>query len=282
MSTRRLVYLSPQIAGFDFGLQYAPNTSNGNGIGGCNLALNGSITGSGTGTGLGCTIANSGCPSLSSGPGIQDGARAINQTAIGVRYQGAFGGLGLLAYGVFMISQAADYTGLKTPAVLGTTTTPGSKFNGTYNDLEHRQRRRCGDLCWVHRRWQHHRWQDERPVGPATVGRRTNAGFPGRCEIRERTVDRGHRRRGVLGAGHGPALPASPSGRRAPSTPAWATLWRLASRCLPSISGWTRRRAATTSSPGRLVRGLLASRTAPSSTTTSRRQGFLVGNVVNF
>ena len=25
----KLVYLSPQIAGFDFGLQYAPNTSNG-------------------------------------------------------------------------------------------------------------------------------------------------------------------------------------------------------------------------------------------------------------
>ena len=72
---------------------------------------------------------------LSSGPGIQDGARALNQTAIGVRYQGAFGGLGLLAYGVYMISQAADYTGLKTPAVLGTTTTPGSKFNGTYNGL---------------------------------------------------------------------------------------------------------------------------------------------------
>ena len=41
----------------------------------------------------------------------------------------------MLAYGVFEGSQHADYTGLKTPAVLGTTTTPGSKFNGTYNDL---------------------------------------------------------------------------------------------------------------------------------------------------
>jgi hypothetical protein len=131
----KVVYLSPQIAGFDFGLQYAPNTSNGNGIGGSNNSLNASITGSGTGTGLGCTIANSGCPSLSAGPGAFDGARALNQTAIGVRYQGAFGGVGLLAYGVYMISQAADYTGLKTPAVLGTTTTPGSKYNGTYNGL---------------------------------------------------------------------------------------------------------------------------------------------------
>jgi hypothetical protein len=131
----KAVYLSPQIAGFDFGFQYAPNTSNGFGLGGSNLALNGSITGSGTGTGLSCAVANSGCPSLSSGPGIQDGSRALNQTAAGVRYQGAFGGLGVLAYGVYMISQAADYTGLKTPAILGTTTTPGSKFNGTYNGL---------------------------------------------------------------------------------------------------------------------------------------------------
>ena len=131
----KLVYLSPQIAGFDFGLQYAPSTANGNGQGGSNLSLNNSITGSGTGTGLNCTTASSGCPSLSSGPGAQDGARMINQTAVGVRYQGAFGGLGLLAYGVYMISQAADYTGLTTPAILGTTTTPGSKFNGTYNGL---------------------------------------------------------------------------------------------------------------------------------------------------
>ena len=131
----KLVYLSPQIAGFDFGIQYAPNTSNGNGIGGSNNLLNASLTGAGTGTGTGCTIANTGCPSLSSGPGIQDGSRALNQTAIGVRYQGAFGSLGLLAYGVYMISQAADYTGLKTAATLGTTTTPGSKFNGTYNGL---------------------------------------------------------------------------------------------------------------------------------------------------
>ena len=32
----KAVYLSPQIAGFDFGFQYAPNTSNGYGIGGSN------------------------------------------------------------------------------------------------------------------------------------------------------------------------------------------------------------------------------------------------------
>ena len=94
----KLVYLSPQIAGFDFGLQWAPNTSNGYGISTGN-PLNASITGAGIGTGSCCaTAATSGCPNLSSGPGIQDGSRATNQTVIGVRYQGTFGGLGLLAY----------------------------------------------------------------------------------------------------------------------------------------------------------------------------------------
>ena len=43
----KLVYMSPQIAGFDFGLQYAPNTSNGFGLGGGNYALNGSIASGG-------------------------------------------------------------------------------------------------------------------------------------------------------------------------------------------------------------------------------------------
>ncbi len=60
---------------------------------------------------------------MSAGPGIQDGSRALNQTAVGVRYQGAFGGLGLLAYAVYEFSGHAHYTGLTTPAVLGTSTT---------------------------------------------------------------------------------------------------------------------------------------------------------------
>ena len=47
----KLVYLSPQIAGFDFGLQWAPNTSNGYGISATNNPLNASLTGAGIGTG---------------------------------------------------------------------------------------------------------------------------------------------------------------------------------------------------------------------------------------
>jgi hypothetical protein len=131
----KAVYLSPQMAGFDFGIQYAPNTSNGNGISSNNLNRQvNSLQGSGTGTGNICNAANTGCPTMSSGPGVQDGARSLNQTAIGLRYQGQFGGTGLLAYVVGMGSQHATYTGATDAVTLGNTVA-GSKFNGSFNDL---------------------------------------------------------------------------------------------------------------------------------------------------
>ena len=61
----------------------------------------GSIIGTGIGTGLTCGSATSGCPQPVFRTGLSDGSRIINQDAAGVRYQGAFGGLGVLAYGVY-------------------------------------------------------------------------------------------------------------------------------------------------------------------------------------
>ena len=131
----KLVYLSPQVAGVDFAIQYAPNTSNGNGISSNNLApLVGSLNGAGTGTGNACTVANTGCPTLSSGPGIQDGSRILNQTAVGARYQGALGGVGILAYAVYEFSGHANYTGATTASILGNSVA-GSRFNGQYDAL---------------------------------------------------------------------------------------------------------------------------------------------------
>jgi hypothetical protein len=81
-------------------------------------------------------VANSGCPSLSSGPGIQDGSRILNQTAAGVRYQNEVRGVGALAYGVYEFSGTANYTGSTAPAVLGNTgTLASSRFNGKYDGL---------------------------------------------------------------------------------------------------------------------------------------------------
>ncbi len=129
----KLVYLTPQFAGLDFGVQYAPNTSNGFGNGSSN-PLNGSLTGAGTGTGNACTVANTGCPSLSSGPGQLDGARVINQTTVGVRYQGIVGPVGVLAYAAYGLSGHANFTGPTTASFLGATVA-GSKFTGKYDGL---------------------------------------------------------------------------------------------------------------------------------------------------
>jgi hypothetical protein len=132
----KIVYLSPQVAGFDLGIQYAPNTSNGFGISGTAGGLSSGLTGSGVGTGINCTAANTGCPSLSSSPGIQDGSRILNQTAVGIRYQGVLGGVGVLAYGAYEFSGTANYTGPTTPDVLGNTgTLAASTLNGKYDGL---------------------------------------------------------------------------------------------------------------------------------------------------
>jgi predicted porin len=79
-------------------------------------------------------VANSGCPTLSSGPGSLDGSRILNQTAIGIRYQGVLGGVGVLVYGVYEFSGHANYTGATTAAVLGNTVA-GTTFNGKYDGL---------------------------------------------------------------------------------------------------------------------------------------------------
>jgi len=131
----KIVYLSPQIAGFDFGIHYAPNTSNGSGISAANVNANNALSGSGIGTGNTCAVANTGCPTLSTGPGVQDGSRSINQTAIGVRYQGVLGGVGLLAYGVYEFSGHAQYSGTLAAATAGNPAGSGSRFTGQYNGL---------------------------------------------------------------------------------------------------------------------------------------------------
>jgi hypothetical protein len=105
---QKFVYLSPQFAGFDLGLQYAPNT--GNGAYSCAYA---GVVSSTAGT----------CPALSSSATLGDGARPTNQYSAGARYQGTFGPVGLYAWGTYTGSGTVNYTG-PAPAVLR---------NGTYN-----------------------------------------------------------------------------------------------------------------------------------------------------
>jgi hypothetical protein len=138
----KAVYLSPQIAGFDFGVQYAPNNSNGYGSDSASLGglAPGAFATTGIGTGIVCATATTGCPNTSSGPGTLDGSRIINETALGVRYQGVFGGLGVLAYGVWEFSGHANYTGPTAAttagrANLGIASLPNSQYTGNYDGL---------------------------------------------------------------------------------------------------------------------------------------------------
>lgn len=114
----KLVYLSPSFSGFDFGLQWAPNTSNGYAP---------------------CTVAATGCANLSSSATAIDGSRILNQTAVGARYKGNLGGVDVLAYGVYMFSGHANYTGAaiaaKSAAALASTGGTGKFENLSFGNI---------------------------------------------------------------------------------------------------------------------------------------------------
>jgi hypothetical protein len=94
----------------------------------------------------------SGCATLSSGPGPLDGNRFTNLIEAGVRYQGVFGPVGVLAYGVYAFSGHANYTGpaagtVAGSAALGTNAASfgggatgaafaaATRYNGTYQGI---------------------------------------------------------------------------------------------------------------------------------------------------
>jgi hypothetical protein len=80
----KIVYLSPQYFGFDFGVQYAPSMGNNYQVGG---------------NGSGCTTqAAPSCINLTSG---NDATRWYNQVGVGLRFQQAFGPVDFKAYGFY-------------------------------------------------------------------------------------------------------------------------------------------------------------------------------------
>jgi hypothetical protein len=112
----KFVYLSPQIAGFDIGLQYAPTIAN---------------------AFFQCGAAGTDCPNLSSTATPPFGARVKDQYAAGVRYQGKFSDIGLLAYAVYEGSGHVNYTGTPAAAIasLGTGAAAGTTYTGKFNNI---------------------------------------------------------------------------------------------------------------------------------------------------
>lgn len=106
--SNKVVYFSPQFAGFDFGLSWAPNNVNGE---------------------AGCSAAGSACTSLSSSTVAADGARWMNEYMVGARYQGKLGPVAIYGYGMYIGSGNVDYTGTPGGGV------GGSTWNGKYNKI---------------------------------------------------------------------------------------------------------------------------------------------------
>jgi hypothetical protein len=82
-SNQKIVYLSPQFYGFDFGVQYAPSMGNAYQY---------------TGVGVACNQASASCIGLTSG---NDATRWYNQVGVGLRYQQTFGPVDFKLYGFY-------------------------------------------------------------------------------------------------------------------------------------------------------------------------------------
>ena len=103
----KIVYLSPQFFGFDFGLQYAP--SMGNGFSTCNTASN---------------AAGATCNSATTGT---DPTRWYNQVVVGARYQGEFGPLSVGAYAAYETAGKESFFGA--PASFARGDGAGNRFD---------------------------------------------------------------------------------------------------------------------------------------------------------
>jgi hypothetical protein len=100
-TTEKVVYLSPQFAGFDFGLSFEPNTGNVSTNSGCGVFP---YYNSGATSPTGGSGATAGCNALSSTSAVAELARRKNTFDGVLRYRGVFGPVGVAATGGFIYS----------------------------------------------------------------------------------------------------------------------------------------------------------------------------------
>jgi hypothetical protein len=110
----KIVYMTPQLFGFDFGVQYAPNEGN---------------SFANEGLAVGCNQAASTCINVSSG---NDATRWINQVGAGLRFQQTFGPVDVKAYGFYETAGKENLTtaAYTTPAVARAGTVIGGVTSG--------------------------------------------------------------------------------------------------------------------------------------------------------
>lgn len=117
-TTQKLVYISPQFAGFDFGFSWSPYSFNSYAVCSGNAA-------------------GPNCVATSSGTATAFGAKTLNVTEAAVRYQGKFGDVGILAWGAWVHGGTANYTGpfIANPASFAAAAALGSGATGRYDNL---------------------------------------------------------------------------------------------------------------------------------------------------
>ncbi len=93
-ANNKIVYLSPQYYGFDFGVQYAPSMGNAFQV---------------AGSGVGCSVAGPTCINVTSGT---DPTRWYNQVGVGLRYQQTFGLVDAKAYGFYETASKESVAGV--------------------------------------------------------------------------------------------------------------------------------------------------------------------------
>jgi hypothetical protein len=113
-TTNKVVYLSPQFYGVDFGISFEPSTA----AGGYNAAdCGGYLNNSGIQLNQGTGVASAGCSSLSSSSIISETARRRNTYEAVLRYRGTFGPIGVAATGSYVGSNRVEYSGVTTPSI---------------------------------------------------------------------------------------------------------------------------------------------------------------------
>jgi hypothetical protein len=93
----KIVYLSPQVYGFDFGAQYAPSEGN-------------AFSEQSTGTPIQATVCNAAGPLCTNATSGSDASRWFNQFVVGLRYQHNFGAVDFKTYGVYGTANKEDLT----------------------------------------------------------------------------------------------------------------------------------------------------------------------------
>jgi hypothetical protein len=93
----KIVYLTPQFYGFDFGVQYAPSMGNAYQNGTQTQALSPTV----------CNQASNTCISVTSG---DDSQRWYNQVGVGARFQQTFGAVDVKAYGFYETAGKESWT----------------------------------------------------------------------------------------------------------------------------------------------------------------------------